>query len=241
MRVILGGELIRTILLAGVVLFTAVSGEVRAQSPVNNATSWDGFFLGGFVGGSRNNNIITDVSGFSNNAPGTDISYDGSGWIGGVLVGYNRQFDSLVLGVEADFTFGDLDSRTRLVDNISLDESATTNYDFITTIRARVGFAFDEFHIFATGGLAIADVENRLIDTDVGVFDPADSFTRNDTKLGYAVGGGVEWMFADEWAVRAEGMFLDFGKQNNRTTGSLAPFSHSNDVALVRFVISHRF
>ena len=64
-----------------------------APPPIMN---WTGFYIGGHVGGAW-----SDVDWANVTLTGERVSNDASGFIGGGQIGYNQQFGSLVLGVEA--------------------------------------------------------------------------------------------------------------------------------------------
>ena len=55
--------------------------------------------------------------------------------------------------------------------------------------------------LYATGGLAFGEVDTRVSPTD-GVNSV--SFSSDEVKAGYAVGGGIEWAFAPNWSLKSE-------------------------------------
>lgn len=61
------------------------------------AFDWNGFYLGGNVGGGR-----ADVD-WTYQPFGETAHHDGKGFLGGVQAGYNWQIDGFVIGAEADF------------------------------------------------------------------------------------------------------------------------------------------
>ena len=84
------------------------------------------------------------------------------------------------------------------------------------SIRGRLGFAWDRVLIYATGGVAFGG-----INTDITVFG-TDFFgtpvfgsgNRSTTRVGWTVGGGLEYALTNNWSVRAEYRFTDFGRIN---------------------------
>jgi outer membrane immunogenic protein len=70
------------------------------------------------------------------------LSVDSNGFIGGGQVGYNFQFNQLVLGVEGDISFTDWHET-----------------DAFGTVRGRLGYAWERILPYVTAGLAIADSE----------------------------------------------------------------------------------
>ena len=58
---------------------------------------------------------------------------------------------------------------------------------------------------YATGGLAYGEVASNI---SVG---PLNSFSPNNTKVGYSVGAGVEGMFARNWTAKFEYLYIVSG------------------------------
>jgi opacity protein-like surface antigen len=46
-----------------------------------------------------------------------------------------------------------------------------------------------------------------------GTLGPA-SISQSDTRIGWTIGGGAEWMLSPNWLVRAEYRYADFGTAN---------------------------
>ena len=65
--------------------------------------------------------------------------------------------------------------------------------------------------LYVTGGLAYGDV-NYAAQTDfrpVGTTLYAADF--NNTKVGWTVGAGAEWAFAQNWSAKVEYLYVDLG------------------------------
>ena len=116
------------------------------------------------------------------------------GFIVGGYAGYNVQLDGspVVLGVETDFNYSDVDDRRGGV---------RAQSDWAGATRARVGYAFDRFLAYAAGGVAYADREVRV--RGVG--------RDSKTALGWTVGGGLEYAATDNVSVRGEYRYTDYG------------------------------
>ena len=206
--------------------------------------NWTGFYIGGHIGVGWSDNRMTDIDGYSSRGVlGKVTNYDRSGVIGGGQIGANWQFGSIVLGVEGDISAAGLSKSTNQVDAIDLDETARTRYDWIATVRGRVGFTMDRVLVYGTGGVAFASILNELRDTDAGVFDPVDSFSSKSTRTGWVAGGGIEYAFASNWTARAEGLYMDFG---NRTYvvdigGTNSRFRVDNTLVVGRVGLNYKF
>jgi len=75
------------------------------------------------------------------------------------------------------------------------------------SVRARIGLAFDRVLLYATGGAAFAGIEKEYT-TSVPVFI-SESITQ--TRSGWTVGGGLEYAVTNNWSIRAEYRYSDFG------------------------------
>ena len=76
-----------------------------------------------------------------------------------------------------------------------------TRNNWFGTVRGRVGYAFDRFLPYFTGGLAFGDVEaNRT------------GFAGSkDTNAGWTVGVGIEGVIAGNWTAKVEYLYADLG------------------------------
>ncbi|ABR59276.1 outer membrane beta-barrel protein [Sinorhizobium medicae] len=168
------------------------------------AFDWNGFYLGGNVGGGR-----ADVD-WTYQPFGETAHHDGKGFLGGVQAGYNWQIDGFVIGAEADFLGSSIDGDTPCPNPAY---SCTSDTKWLSTVRARAGYSFDNLLVYATGGLGIGRFE---IKTDDGA-GTSGSTIRNDT--GWVAGAGVEYGFSPNWSIKAEYMHHDFGERTYTVDG----------------------
>ena len=131
--------------------------------------------------------------------PGTiRVPYDGLTSIGGG-VGCDWQFtpgNGLVVGVAADGTWMDLTrGRTAIGPAPGLAESNFRHsLDTLATVRGRVGYGYDRWLVYATGGLGFGNVEYRASFLAGARGSALTQFGRFDgIETGYVVGGGVEY------------------------------------------------
>jgi outer membrane immunogenic protein len=165
------------------------------------------------------------------------------GFIGGGQIGYNFQFaNSFVAGIEADIQ-GVTNSGGRSSVLTSALSDTTFGFpvsnlatlgrsiDYIGTLRGRLGFLVTPTLLaYATGGLAYGGVRSsagllQAFTTDPSEFAPASgggSFS--DTRVGWTVGGGLEWMFMPNWSLKGEYLYYDLGN----VTYSVSPLAIVN-------------
>jgi outer membrane immunogenic protein len=184
--------------------------------------TWTGIYIGGQVGyafGKDSNNINPSSS-------------STSGVIGGAHIGYNYQLpNNIVVGLEGD------------VEGSSA--RATTNYGAVTgyyneaiqgSVRGRAGYAVDRALFYATGGAAFGGIRNNY-------FKGAAEDSVSHTRIGYTVGGGVEYAINNNWSVRAEYRYTDFGHYTDYLTNTAAgaPYTKHDAENRVELGFSYKF
>lgn len=192
--------------------------------------SWRGFYAGlngGYAWGSGDPVIVTQGV-----ATGALDAIDPSGFFGGGQIGYNAQFGNFVLGAEADLQGGDISGSTS--GNIAGigATAASSEVNWLSTVRARAGFAADRVLLYATGGVAWADM-------DFSLSDGATTFSGNDTLTGYAVGAGVEWALGLNWTARAEYLYVDL--EDAKFSGGGTAASFDNAFHTMRVGLNYKF
>lgn len=230
-----------------------------APSYISPAPMWSGFYVGVQAGWMWGGDGAKEVDSFFDGdtpqafnradytlraLPGNQ-SYDSSGAMGGLTVGWNYQMGSAVLGVEGDLSFSGLDGskRTGGIYAYNLPEATppvTTNYpvstassssmDWFATLRARAGFLVTPATLlYATGGLAFADVSASMrVAGSYYVADPAgpvawvSNASAGETKTGWTLGAGVEHKFSRNWSLKLEYLYYDLGDLTVRNDMSAA-------------------
>jgi outer membrane immunogenic protein len=48
-----------------------------------------------------------------------------------------------------------------------------------------------------------------------------DGLNNRNSRVGYTLGGGIEWMFLPNWSVKAEALYYDLGRNNNNNNARL--------------------
>jgi outer membrane immunogenic protein len=179
--------------------------------------SWTGFYVGingGYAWGT------SDWTGTG--------SFDTKGGLVGGTVGYNLQTGVWVWGLEGDFDASWIKGTETAVCGVP---GCETNNQWFATARGRIGYAWDRFLPFVTGGAAFGAIK----------MTPGLPPTATDTQVGWTVGGGVEWAFSGNWSAKAEYLYADLGKANC----DAATCGISTDVSfkanIVRVGVNYRF
>lgn len=192
----------------------AATGDARAadipttipvKAPIvgSQAHDWSGFYLGGHVGYGRGYARDTLFD------PGaTDRSNSFGSLFGGMQIGYNHLLPSrILLGIEADISFpnffeGDDVASTRATAQSVVIEKI----DFISTLRGRLGYAFDYWLIYGTGGFAWSQA--RFLESP-GAVNDEDKVLR--LRTGWALGAGAEVAIGPDWTARLEYLYDRLG------------------------------
>ena len=192
----------------------AIAADIPVRMPVKApyiqpAFDWTGFYIGAHAGYGRGSSsaVLTDPLQAS-----TATNSSVNGLIGGVQAGYNFQMPSgLLLGVEADLSFPNYLTSNSIVGLLATPRSAVVEqWDYVGTVRGRIGYAADHWLLYATGGLAYAG-ERFVNSPPIG-----DDEKHLNVRLGWAAGAGVEYAFAPHWSLRLEYLYNRFEKVDVR-------------------------
>lgn len=207
-------------------LLGAVASVSMAQTASADSMLWNGLYAGVHA-----EYLWGDADlGLTFVAPVPDGEADG--WAGGVTGGYNHVSGAFLFGVEADIALADVEGTAPYLETGFL-EGLTVDLDWLSTIRGRVGFAQENFLIFATGGLALGGLQ-------ADYYGVSSSQALDATASGYTLGGGVEMMLSDQLSAKAEYLFVDLGREDLDL--SVAGFSSVDfEASLVKFGLNWHF
>ena len=263
----------------------------KASPVMMAAYNWSGFYIGGNVGYSWGKaktdvttpDFIVDATSTAGGAtipveiPGSAFSESlkPSGWIGGGQIGWNSQFGNWVFGLEADLqASGQKDDRSRsdafdftttTTPAFDVERTSATSLDarlkWFGTARGRLGYAWDSWLVYATGGLAYGKLDVSGVNTVTGTatcpgcgtagadivtaFSNTTTMNTSKTKLGWTVGAGIEGAtFLPNWTWKAEYLYVDLGKIDHSFAaagGGVATISTDVSDHILRFGVNYRF
>jgi outer membrane immunogenic protein len=198
-----------TLALTGLASNAALAADLPYADPYNGSVAstsvydWAGFYVGAHAGYGWGSANRVDLSGFE----------------GGVQAGFNLQSGQFVMGIEGDIGIANLDGDRGAID---------VSVDSLGSVRARAGFAVNQFLIYGTGGFGFGDVE------------VSDSLSRDDQwNLGWVLGIGAEAALSRNWTARVEAFHYDLGSSDYLlATGNR---SVSVDGNVVRVGVNYRF
>ncbi len=181
---------------------------VFAPPPPVTAFSWTGYYIGANAGYAFDTdhtfntfgNTPGQVATIANGTRPALVRDRSSGFTGGGEIGYNYQFANsayfggtggVVVGIEADAAYDGPASNTNIVSGGLLSQFHSRT-EFVGTVRGRLGYAFQNFLVYGTGGFAYAGVRDNVnFFNTVGL--NTFSGNRNTIRTGYSFGGGVAY------------------------------------------------
>lgn len=191
------------------------------------SVNWQGFYVGGQVSyGSVTSKVASGVNSDlqATFIPPNNVSYNwqplgsahGNTTGYGAFVGYNSQWDDVVVGFEANYIHDGFRSVTNSVglryeaDNVTLqsvtNSNATVKLSDFGSLRVRGGYVMGCFlpYLFAGTGLGGQAVD-RTVSASPDPLRPGTS-AASKTKLvfGYSAGAGIDVMLVGGLFVRAE-------------------------------------
>jgi len=204
--------------------------SMPVKAPAVSLYDWNGFYFGGHVGygaGSGHATVFDPGA-----TPGTNTF---GGLSAGVQFGYNVVLPSrLLLGVETDLTFPNYLDTNPLIQSIpTANSSVTEQLDYAGSVRARLGYLFDPWLLYVTGGYAFAGT--RVLNQPPA----ADQEKHLTIHSGWAAGAGAEVPLSPHWSARLEYIYHRFdaaGAQFPSGTG----YSSSFDFQELRIGLNRR-
>jgi outer membrane immunogenic protein len=277
----------KKLLLAGISFAALLAGPATAAdlarpayvppAPVVYAPifSWTGFYVGASAGygWGRDGTITPTATGTTQgaflDAPailaaqlGTIVPAGSNpkGGLAGIQAGYNYQFNNLVVGLEADYSWAHISGSGTSVAllpvnfpygfpvSITTNTTGSQNLKSFGTVRGRFGIAFDRALFYGTGGLAYGQTSSDFAIAQVMTAPvPPDTFnasvgSASQTRVGWTVGAGGEYAFTQNLTAKAEYLYYDLGNISyfnspitGTTPGGGATFSTVNVASSTSF------
>lgn len=189
--------------------------------------TWSGFYVGingGYAWGHSD----------WNNAPMGNVSLNAKGGMVGGTIGYNLQTGTWVWGLEGDIDATWIDGSSQAGGAGSVCDGPNgceTKNSWLATARGRIGFAWDRFLPYITGGAAFGNIKAT----------PNGGASVNKTKVGWTAGAGVEWAFYGPWSAKLEYLYADLGSITCDTATCGSDTTVSLKTNMVRAGINYRF
>lgn len=180
--------------------------------------AWTGFYIGGHLGGAFRGN---------DNAFGGG---DDGRFLGGGQVGADYQFSgSWVAGIEAQYSYVDRGGNNAFV---FPGGTFSNNLRGLASATGRIGYTWGPGLLYAKGGYAYADTRNN----------GTGAFAFNRSRDGFTVGGGLEYMFAQNFSAKLEYMYYEFDR-NQLFIGAplVGQGNFRNEEHTIKLGVNYRF
>jgi outer membrane immunogenic protein len=217
-------KLLGTMMVIAALTFPAAARA--ADLPVYKATpapvasfDWTGAYFGGHIGYGWGEKKWIDIF------PPPDFAVDADptihGALGGIQAGYRYQRGWLVTGIQGDFSWSGVGGNFNCFPFGNQTCDAKTQW-FSTLTGMFGGLIMPQALIYAKGGGAVVRDQFRDLATCNGPqsnqsgipgLSPACgvNFAADQTRLGWTVGGGFEYMFTRNWSAFVEYDYMNFG------------------------------
>ncbi len=212
----------------------------KAPPPlVAPAFSWTGFYIGLNAGGAFGTSRQDEITN-----PSTTGNFDVSGGLVGATIGYNVQFNQIVLGAEADFDWANVRGSHACPNNgTPTGFECSTQSDYLGTVRGRFGYAIDNLLLYGTAGVAFGNIKQRFSPP----FPPAPAVSysgASSDRIGPVVGAGIEYALSSNWSVKAEYLYTSLntftcGIQCTGVAGEVAKIKLDQNI--VRLGVNYHF
>lgn len=195
--------------------------SVLSMKDTVTVNTWTGFYAGANLGygwdsGTNINSLSADGTTVGA-ADGVGISDKTSlsGAFGGVELGYNAQFLGAVVGVATDVNISDINDTSNIM--VSLGGAPATNVgtrqsviDWFGSTRLVLGIPIGNLLPYVTGGVAYGGVRDSAT---IAVGESA-KLSSDDTRYGWAAGGGLGMKMSNNWNVKLEYLHYDLGSDS---------------------------
>jgi outer membrane immunogenic protein len=226
--------MLRKLLLSSAALLALAPAAFAA--PAAAPFNWSGFYIGAYAGYATGRTTAIDKGdefGTPEYVLGDKFSFLAANGAFGVQAGYNLQIGNLVVGPEVDAGYLGLRGSAFYAPGIT-DTYIIGQSHFDATARARVGYAFGQALVYATGGAVFTDQRNQVISFG-GIQSPDVS-----AHAGWAIGGGLEYALTSSWSVKGEYLHYDLGDEI-ATMSNGVNFKVSNAGDMARLGLNFRF
>jgi outer membrane immunogenic protein len=97
--------------------------------------------------------------------------------------------------------------------------STRVKTSWIWTVRPRIGWSEGPWAIYGTAGLAMTDAKSSVEYADNRVPPNTASRSASETLTGWTAGLGFAYAFSDNWSVKGEWLYADFGNIHEHADG----------------------
>lgn len=208
------------------VLVICSGGSTWAQTTPN--IDWSGFHASGLLGATHGHSNARTVTGrlqYFVEEDAVQIARAGDNKLaqsnvsGGLALGWDKQFDRLLVGVEASahsLSFDKEQVRGEVYDSVpgtSFSIRQSVRASWMSAVRLRLGWAQHNWLAYVSGGVAHTKLKLNVTLTD-NAFDGFSNASTSESVTGPTVGFGGEYALDSKWSIRGDYHCTRFGSIN---------------------------
>lgn len=216
---------------------SAIAGDLYAKGGYKDAPvvapepTWTGFYVGLGVGGAAVNHDIS-ASAYDHGEKFGSAELDGisgTGVFGTVEVGYDRQYGNFVVGVFANYDFGDNVKTTASLNLGDEGGSIDATLKDYWTVGGRVGYLLNK----STLAYVLAGYSEASVKVD---------YLGSEDFTGWTVGGGLETKLGGNWFLKGEYRYTEFDTKSYKFGNycESAKIDLDTSVQTARLVLSYK-
>jgi outer membrane immunogenic protein len=195
-------------LLAAFQSVSASAADKAPPKPQPPAFAWTGCYAGVHFGGSGGKKEVSDSSA---GAGLSSVSTNTGGFLPGGQIGCDYQGPgNWVFGVQGSLSANTLKGVTEFPNGSNF----TVKANWLASATGRIGYAWNPWLLYAIGGVA-------WVRDSYGITGDSSNFTAGDTRTGWTVGVGLEYVFWGNWSADLQYRHYDFGSKNLVFTDSI--------------------
>jgi opacity protein-like surface antigen len=222
-----------------------ISLSICSSAAANNAYNWTGAYFGPNFGGiwSKSKMNANDVN-FINESYGLySQNLNNTSIVVGLQMGYLKQSEQMwVVGTEGDFSYQNSHAHFLAVNSIdSVFDKFNRNNELQGSLRLRSGYSIDRLFPFVTAGVGLSHIVINYSN------ETGNNYSKNTTKAGVIIGGGLEYSFLSKMSLRLEGLYTDYGANLNMSIPSIDDVNVTGNVSiklntiLARLALNYHF
>jgi len=229
--------------IAAWLLRTSCIGSLILAAPTAAlAADWTGAYAGVSLGYAAGDDEAQEINGPRTYIPEFD------GFNGAAHLGWQRQVQNLVAGIEIEGGYLDLGSDvTRDVTGGSITSGA--DLGAYATVSGRLGVVVDSvWLVYGRAGLVVAELDGKTVQTCTGPdlcggsqTTAVSSAETEDVSFGLLLGAGLERQFGTKWTGRIDYQFMNFRDELALPKIDGPGWEHEADVHAIKFGLSYRF
>lgn len=206
------------------------------------AYNWSGIYVGIQGGGAWGRSNETFFNAANTAAFQGTQNYDISGGALGGVLGLNYQMGSIVLGVEGELNWANINGSSGVI-NVgppNLGDTYNSRVNSYGTVKGRIGYAWDRTLLYVNGGGAWGRVRHEYNAANNG--GAANSFSATNNETGWTIGAGFEYAFAPNWSARLEYNYISLGTGSIQYSAVAANRSEWNErFSVVKAGLNYKF